>query len=181
MNFIGLLESELFFSVKVPDPDRNKKPRTRGGQLDRLQPCAAPLGLPVTKPRQLPASLLPRTVAFHECSRARTRAAAAPSTSPELWSENAVSLSTGEGSRARLRAPTGYIRRCPVSPAEAHTLSLARTGSYMHTTLASYAQDLAMPAAALDLLPDKAHQPSMAPSLHAWDSPNGAPTPMPKR
>ncbi|BAF11762.1 sex determination protein tasselseed-2 [Oryza sativa Japonica Group] len=51
----------------------------------------------------------------------------------------------------------------------------------MHTTLASYAQDLAMPAAALDLLPDKAHQPSMAPSLHAWDSPNGAPTPMPKR
>lgn len=74
-----------------------------------------------------------------------------------------------------------YIRRCPVSPAEAHTLSLARTGSYMHTTLASYAQDLAMPAAALDLLPDKAHQPSMAPSLHAWDSPNGAPTPMPKR
>ncbi|EEE58891.1 hypothetical protein OsJ_10511 [Oryza sativa Japonica Group] len=38
-----------------------------------------------------------------------------------------------------------------------------------------------MPAAALDLLPDKAHQPSMAPSLHAWDSPNGAPTPMPKR
>ncbi|XP_040378154.1 sex determination protein tasselseed-2-like [Oryza brachyantha] len=51
----------------------------------------------------------------------------------------------------------------------------------MHATLASYAQDLAMPAAALELLPDKAHQSSMAPSLHGWDAANGAPTPMPRR
>uniref|UniRef100_A0A0D9VT16 Ketoreductase domain-containing protein n=1 Tax=Leersia perrieri TaxID=77586 RepID=A0A0D9VT16_9ORYZ len=49
----------------------------------------------------------------------------------------------------------------------------------MHTALASYAQDLAaMPTAALDILPDK---PAMSPSLHGWDSANGAPTPMPKR
>uniref|UniRef100_J3LMX6 Sex determination protein tasselseed 2 n=1 Tax=Oryza brachyantha TaxID=4533 RepID=J3LMX6_ORYBR len=38
-----------------------------------------------------------------------------------------------------------------------------------------------MPAAALELLPDKAHQSSMAPSLHGWDAANGAPTPMPRR
>lgn len=54
----------------------------------------------------------------------------------------------------------------------------------MHTSLslASYAQDLATATAmpALELLPEKAHQPSMAPSLHGWDA-SGAPTPMHKR